>query len=278
MMPGGNTRTVIHVAAVPAHDRARRGRAPHRRRRPRVRRLPRRVHRRPLRPLAPGRSCRRSATALDDGISFGAPNRYETELARGGLRALPLASSSCGSATRAPRRTCSRCRSRASRPASPRSWSSRAATTAASSSSRRPPARRSTRRSRSSSAQYNDAEGAARLIAEHAHELAAVDRRAAAGLGRRHSRRARRSFGRLREATAEHDVLLVFDEVMTSRLSTGGLQQVARHHARPDDARQVPRRRARVRRLRRPRRPDAALRPVARRTRCRTRARSTTPC
>jgi glutamate-1-semialdehyde 2,1-aminomutase len=31
--------------------------------------------------------------------------------------------------------------------------------------------------------------------------------------------------GALREATAAHGVLLVFDEVMTSRLSTGGLQQ-----------------------------------------------------
>src|SRR5581483_2302813 len=30
----------------------------------------------------------------------------------------------------------------------------------------------------------------------------------------------------LRTATAEHDVLLVFDEVMTARLSTGGMQQL----------------------------------------------------
>ena len=33
----------------------------------------------------------------------------------------------------------------------------------------------------------------------------------------------------LRDATREHDVLLVFDEVMTSRLSTGGLQEVLGH-------------------------------------------------
>jgi glutamate-1-semialdehyde 2,1-aminomutase len=74
-------------------------------------------------------------------------------------------------------------------------------------------------------AQYNDAEGAARLIAEHAHELAAVIVEPLQGSGGvipgdHEFLRA------LRQATAEHDVLLVFDEVMTSRLSTGGLQQV----------------------------------------------------
>ena len=72
-------------------------------------------------------------------------------------------------------------------------------------------------------AQYNDAEGAARLIAEHAHELAAVvvePLQGSAGVipGER------AFLESLREATAANDVLLVFDEVMTSRLSTGGLQ------------------------------------------------------
>jgi glutamate-1-semialdehyde 2,1-aminomutase len=74
-------------------------------------------------------------------------------------------------------------------------------------------------------AQYNDAEGAARLIAEHAHELAAVVVEPLQGSGGvipgEHA-----FLEALREATAAHDVLLVFDEVMTSRLSTGGLQQV----------------------------------------------------
>jgi glutamate-1-semialdehyde 2,1-aminomutase len=74
-------------------------------------------------------------------------------------------------------------------------------------------------------AQYNDAEGAARLIAEHAHELAAVivePLQGSAGVipGEHAFLRA------VREATLAHDVLLVFDEVMTSRLATGGLQQV----------------------------------------------------
>jgi glutamate-1-semialdehyde 2,1-aminomutase len=73
--------------------------------------------------------------------------------------------------------------------------------------------------------EYNDAEGAARLVAEHAHELAAAvvePVQGAAGVIP-----AEPGFLRtLRDATADHGVLLVFDEVMTSRLSTGGMQQV----------------------------------------------------
>ena len=72
-------------------------------------------------------------------------------------------------------------------------------------------------------AQYNDAEGAARLIAEQAHELAAVVVEPLQGSGGVIP--GERAFlESLREATAANDVLLVFDEVMTSRLSTGGLQ------------------------------------------------------
>ncbi|HLY94724.1 MAG TPA: aminotransferase class III-fold pyridoxal phosphate-dependent enzyme [Gaiellaceae bacterium] len=73
--------------------------------------------------------------------------------------------------------------------------------------------------------EYNDADGAVALIAEHAHELAAVivePLQGAAGVIP-----ADPGFLRaLREATAENDVLLVFDEVMTSRLSKGGRQQL----------------------------------------------------
>jgi glutamate-1-semialdehyde 2,1-aminomutase len=74
-------------------------------------------------------------------------------------------------------------------------------------------------------AQYNDPEGATQLIGERAHELAAVlvePLQGSAGVipGERAFLHA------LRDATREHDVLLVLDEVMTSRLSTGGLQQV----------------------------------------------------
>jgi glutamate-1-semialdehyde 2,1-aminomutase len=72
---------------------------------------------------------------------------------------------------------------------------------------------------------YNDAGDAARLVEEHAHELAAVivePLQGAAGVipGEPSFLRA------LREATAEHGVLLVFDEVMTARLSRGGMQQL----------------------------------------------------
>jgi glutamate-1-semialdehyde 2,1-aminomutase len=73
--------------------------------------------------------------------------------------------------------------------------------------------------------QYNDVDGAAQLIAQHAHELAAVlvdPLQGSAGVIP-----AEREFlVALRDATAAHDVLLVFDEIMTSRLSTGGLQSV----------------------------------------------------
>ena len=73
--------------------------------------------------------------------------------------------------------------------------------------------------------EYNDAAGAARLVEEHAHHLAAVivePLQGAAGVipgdpAFLHS---------LREATAANDVLLVFDEVMTARLSLGGMQQL----------------------------------------------------
>lgn len=73
--------------------------------------------------------------------------------------------------------------------------------------------------------EYSDAAGAARLVEEHAHELAAVivePLQGAAGLipGDPDFLRA------LRKATAAQDVLLVFDEVMTSRLARGGMQQL----------------------------------------------------
>lgn len=72
--------------------------------------------------------------------------------------------------------------------------------------------------------EYNNAAEATRLVEEHASQLAAVivePLQGAAGVipgGE--------SFLRtLREATAAHGVLLIFDEVMTARLSRGGMQQ-----------------------------------------------------
>jgi glutamate-1-semialdehyde 2,1-aminomutase len=80
-------------------------------------------------------------------------------------------------------------------------------------------------------AEYNDAAAAVRLIEEHAGELAAVIVEPLQGSGGVIP--GERDFLRaLRDATAAHDVLLVFDEVMTSRLATGGLQQVV--GVRPD--------------------------------------------
>ena len=76
-----------------------------------------------------------------------------------------------------------------------------------------------------------------RRAVQRCRERRAPDRRARARARRRHRRAAaglggvipgeREFLEALREATAAHDVLLVFDEVMTSRLSTGGLQQVS---------------------------------------------------
>ena len=71
--------------------------------------------------------------------------------------------------------------------------------------------------------EYNDPAGAAQLVEEHAHELAAVivePLQGAAGVipGEPEFLRT------LREATAGQGVLLAFDEVMTGRLSRGGLQ------------------------------------------------------
>jgi glutamate-1-semialdehyde 2,1-aminomutase len=79
-------------------------------------------------------------------------------------------------------------------------------------------------------AEYND-DGAARVIAEHADELAAVIVEPLQGSGGVIP--GERAFLRtLRDATAAYDVLLVFDEVMTSRLARGGLQQL--FEIRPD--------------------------------------------
>jgi glutamate-1-semialdehyde 2,1-aminomutase len=73
--------------------------------------------------------------------------------------------------------------------------------------------------------EYNDAAEAARLVEEHAHELAAVivePLQGAAGVISGDPVFLRT----LREATAAHDLVLVFDEVMTARLSPGGMQQL----------------------------------------------------
>jgi glutamate-1-semialdehyde 2,1-aminomutase len=74
-------------------------------------------------------------------------------------------------------------------------------------------------------ARYNDVEAVARLVAEHAGELAAVLVEPMQGSGGVIPGEPEFLLA-LRDSTAAHDVLLVFDEVMTSRLAHGGLQQV----------------------------------------------------
>ena len=73
-------------------------------------------------------------------------------------------------------------------------------------------------------AQYNDLEGTAALISRHHDELAAVLLEPMMGSGGGIS--ADREFlAMLRDATRRHGIILIFDEVMTSRLSPGGLQE-----------------------------------------------------
>ncbi len=78
---------------------------------------------------------------------------------------------------------------------------------------------------------YNDLEGSAALIEAHADELACVIVEPMIGGGG--CIPAEVGFLRmLRERTARHGIVLIFDEVMTSRLGAGGLQ--GRYGIRPD--------------------------------------------
>jgi len=169
-------------------------------------------------------------SALEGGIVLGAPNRYETELAEAIRARFPSVEllRFCNSGTEAVLFALSLARVATGRPAvlvfegayhgSVFSFSNPAAATM-------------NAPFPFVFAQYNDAEGATRLIAEHAHELAAVIVEPMQGSGGVIPG-GRDFLHALRAATREHDVLLVFDEVMTSRLSTGGLQQV--HGLTPD--------------------------------------------
>ncbi|MBI2254978.1 MAG: aminotransferase class III-fold pyridoxal phosphate-dependent enzyme [Proteobacteria bacterium] len=72
-------------------------------------------------------------------------------------------------------------------------------------------------------APYNDVEGTLDLIRKHGTELAAILVEPMLGSGG--CLPARRDFlSALRQAASELDIILIFDEVMTSRLSSGGLQ------------------------------------------------------
>ncbi|MCC5988623.1 MAG: aminotransferase class III-fold pyridoxal phosphate-dependent enzyme [Pararhodobacter sp.] len=80
-------------------------------------------------------------------------------------------------------------------------------------------------------ATYNDAEQALALASEHGDALAAIVVEPMLGAGG--CIPAERPFlAALREAADRHGAILIFDEVMTSRLSPGGLQAV--HEITPD--------------------------------------------
>ena len=72
-------------------------------------------------------------------------------------------------------------------------------------------------------ARYNDLEGTQALIERHAHELAAIVIEPMMGAGGCIPAEPDFLAG-LREAATRQGIILIFDEVMTSRLSPGGLQ------------------------------------------------------
>jgi glutamate-1-semialdehyde 2,1-aminomutase len=162
--------------------------------------------------------------ALDDGLAFGAPNRYEATLAEAVCERFPSVEliRFCNSGTEANLLALSLARVVTGKPAimvfTGAYHGSVFSFVAADGSAINAPFPFVV-------ADYNDAEGAARLIAEQAHDLAAVIVEPLQGSGGVIPGEAG-FLGALRDATAEHDVVLVFDEVMTSRLSTGGLQRV----------------------------------------------------
>jgi glutamate-1-semialdehyde 2,1-aminomutase len=80
-------------------------------------------------------------------------------------------------------------------------------------------------------ASYNDTDATLALIEKHRDDLAAIILEPMMGGGGAIA--ADRAFLQaLRDASAKHGIVLIFDEVMTSRLSPGGLQET--HGIRPD--------------------------------------------
>ena len=107
-------------------------------------------------------------------------------------------------------------------------------------------------------ATYNDVPGTRALLRAHASELAAVmvePMMGSAGC----IPGSPEFLAMLREETQKIGALLVFDEVMTSRLAPGGVQGLRQVKPDSDHARQILGRRLYVRRLRRKAHPDAAL-------------------
>jgi glutamate-1-semialdehyde 2,1-aminomutase len=80
-------------------------------------------------------------------------------------------------------------------------------------------------------ARYNDIERTLSQIAAHAHELAAIVIEPMMGGGGAIAADVE-FLHALRDASTRHGIVLIFDEVMSSRLSSGGLQQ--KHGITPD--------------------------------------------
>jgi len=168
--------------------------------------------------------------ALDDGIVLGAPNRYETELAeaiRGRFPSVELLRF-CNSGTEANLLALSLARAVTGRPAVlvfAGGYHGSVFTFV------NPAAPNVNVPFPFIVGRYNDPVGTCGLIAEHAGELAAVIVEPLQGSGGVIPGE-REFLHALRDTTHQQGVLLVLDEVMTSRLSTGGLQEV--HALVPD--------------------------------------------
>ena len=102
-------------------------------------------------------------------------------------------------------------------------------------------------------APYNDIDATLALIREQAGDLAAILLEPMMGSGG--CIPARRDFlAALRAEASAQNIVLIFDEVMTSRAQPRRLAGAARHHAGPHHAGQIRGRRHELRRLRRARR------------------------
>jgi glutamate-1-semialdehyde 2,1-aminomutase len=223
VMPGGNTRTVIHVAPFPLTIVRGEG--------ARLTDADGHVYVDFLGEFTAGLYghshpvlLQAIRDALDDGMAFGAPNRHEAELARAlceRFASLELVRF-CNSGTEANLLALSLARAATGRPAvmvfeGGYHGSVFFFATGEGSPMNAP--------FPFVVAPYNDPEQAVALIEQYADELAAVIVEPLQGTGGVIP--AEPDFlHALRRGTAERGIVLVFDEVMTSRLSTGGLQRV----------------------------------------------------
>jgi glutamate-1-semialdehyde 2,1-aminomutase len=222
-MPGGNTRTVIHVSPFPLTIVRGEG--------ARLRDADGHVYVDFLGEYTAGLYGHSHPVIVDairealaDGIVLGAPNRYETELAEAIRARFPSVElvRFCNSGTEANLLALSLARAVTGKPAvlvfeggyhgSVFSFA-------------RPEGTPVNAPFPFLVGRYNDLGSATSLIAAHAHELAAVLVEPLQGSGGVIPGEPEFLHG-LRDATRDHGVLLAFDEVMTSRLSTGGLQRV----------------------------------------------------